>query len=69
MFFSGEDLKRFLICSIQNKSAQILKITIMKIQIKNNFGGESEVFDFSQLTLNDLEVLIKYSGSLTIEKI
>jgi len=41
----------------------------MKIQIKNNFGGESEIFDFSQLTLKDLEVLIKYSGSLTIEKI
>lgn len=41
----------------------------MKIQISNSFGGKSEVMDFSELTLNDLRVLIEYSGgSITIEK-
>lgn len=40
----------------------------MKIQIKNSFGGASEIFDFSKLELSDLETLIKYCGSITIEK-
>ena len=41
----------------------------MKIQITNFFGGKSEIMDFTELTLNDLRVLIEYSGgSLTIEK-
>ena len=39
---------------------------IMKIQITNNFGGSSEIMDYSKLNLEDLAVLLKYSGSLTI---
>ena len=41
----------------------------MKIQIINTAtGGKSEVMDFSSLTLDDLKVMIKYCGSITIEK-
>lgn len=39
----------------------------MKIRIMNDTGGASEVMDFSQLTLEDLAVLLKYCGRLTIE--
>ena len=37
----------------------------MKIQITNSHtGGKSEIFDFSELTLKDLEVLLKYGRKL-----
>lgn len=39
----------------------------MKIQITNNYtNGKSEVFDFSELTLKDLEVLLRYCRKLEI---
>lgn len=41
----------------------------MKIQITNTAtGGQSEVIDFSDLTLQDLKVMIEYCGEITIKK-
>jgi hypothetical protein len=40
----------------------------MKIQIENMQGGKSEVIDFSDLTLQDLKVMIEYCGTIKITK-
>ena len=41
----------------------------MKVQITNTAtGGKSEIIDFSSLTLEDLKVMVKYCGNITIEK-
>lgn len=41
----------------------------MKIQITNLItDGKSEIFDFSELSLNDLRVIIDYCGEIKIEK-
>ena len=40
----------------------------MKIQIENTQGGKSEVIDFSDLTLQDLKVMIEYCGTIKITK-
>jgi hypothetical protein len=40
----------------------------MKIQIENMQGGKSEVIDFSDLTLQDLKVIIEYCGTIKITK-
>lgn len=39
----------------------------MKIQITRESGAKSEIMDFSGLELDDLKVLLKYFGKLTIE--
>ena len=38
----------------------------MKIQVSNKLGGVSEIMEFSELTLKDIFVILKYSSEVTI---